>query len=545
MRSLLLSILLSLLVAAGHAAAAAPPESWLCATGEFVALDGTQIVIANGSVGLEHVCPTTPARLKRGKRRTTLRARWAGCEGLAGAVRLTVKLDNETCDAADVRLRTAKSRARRFRAARSKGDPADCVGGDTFAEIERRVFGPRGCRVETCHGSARSGGLDLRLGAAHASLVGVPASGAPGRLRVVPGDADASFLVRKLAGVLGAGEGNPMPSVGRPVGPLELDLVRAWIDAGAPESGAVDDRPCPPRHRFEEAAPLAPPPGGHQIVYEGPVLQPGEEIEGCEWITVPNTEDFVISAWEYSINPGTHHLALWEHRPEAPVPALGVFKRDTACISGGARFGLSISGAPEAPYFVDLCPANVAKVVKGGSLLGINPHYFNEFDVPIQVKMWINLHPAPANAIIADTLLSLGANLGGKSTFSIFVPPGEVATLRLRYYNSTPGPLHVPQLASHMHQRGVRFDAWRSDGTPLYDNTDWAHPRVLNFDPPLVLAPGDYLEYQCTHDNGVTREVRRCGDSYLDAGCTPGEPLPVRFGVTAQDEMCFLTGLVY
>jgi hypothetical protein len=35
-------------------------------------------------------------------------------------------------------------------------------------------------------------------------------------------------------------------------------------------------------------------------------------------------------------------------------------------------------------------------VVQGGSLLGINPHYFNELDVPIQIKFWMNMHPAPA-----------------------------------------------------------------------------------------------------------------------------------------------------
>ena len=70
-------------------------------------------------------------------------------------------------------------------------------------------------------------------------------------------------------------------------------------------------------------------------------------------------------------------------------------------------------------------------------------------------------------------------------------------------------------------------------------------PRILNLDPPLVLAPNDFIEYQCTHDNGVSREVRRCGDSYLDKSCTPGEPLAVTFNVTAQDEMCLLTGLYY
>jgi hypothetical protein len=542
----LATLLCLTLAPAAFAAPTASPDTWLCATGEFGGGDLPTVEIANGSVRVG-ACPATPAKVKQSRKRTTFRARWAGCDGFRGAVRVTVTLANGSCDAVDVRVRAAKQKTkRRFRAARSKGSPADCEGGDTFAQIERRIFGPRGCRVETCHGSDESGGLDLRHDAAYDALVGVGSVGAPGEPRVAPGDAAASFLVRKLAGVLERGEGDPMPSVGRPLRPLELDLIRAWIDAGAPETGAVPDAPCPPKHRFEEAAPLAPPPGGHQIVFEGPVLQPGEELEGCEWIQAPNAQDFVVGSWEYSLNPGTHHFAVWEHRPEAAMPELGVFDAtDTACIRGGARFGLSLSGAPEAPYFVDKYPGGVAKVVKGGSILGINPHYFNEFDVPVQVKLWINLHPAPPSAIVADTLLSLEAALDGKGSFSIFVPPGEVGALRLRYTNPRPGPMTIPQLSSHMHQRGVRFDAWRSDGTPLYENTDWAHPRILNFDPPLSLAPGDWIELQCTHDNGVTREVRRCGDAETDRGCTPGEPMPVTFGITAQDEMCLLTGLVY
>ena len=227
------------------------------------------------------------------------------------------------------------------------------------------------------------------------------------------------------------------------------------------------------------------------------------------------------------------------------MPALHTWKKETACISGGAEFGVSLSGAGEAPYFVDQYPGNLAKVVKGGSILGINPHYFNEFDVPIQIKFWLNLHPAPADAVIADTLLSLTASLDGKSPFSIFVAPDEVAALRLRYVNTTGVPWTIPQISSHMHQRGIRFDVWRSDGTPLYENVDWAHPRVLNLEPPLTIAPGDWLEYQCIQDNGVSRPQRLCGDSPHDAGCTPGSPVPVTFGVTAQDEMCLLTGLVY
>ena len=100
-------------------------------------------------------------------------------------------------------------------------------------------------------------------------------------------------------------------------------------------------------------------------------------------------------------------------------------------------------------------------------------------------------------------------------------------------------------MSSHEHQRGVRFTAWRSDGTRLFENLDWAQPPIIDYNPPLVLQPGDYIEYECEHDNGVTRPLRRCGDSPNDQNCTPGDPMTLRFGLSAEDEMCLLVGKYY
>lgn len=543
MRKLLSAVILTFVAATTHAKTV-PADVWLCAMGQFNGDDGTAIEIDNAAVALGDTCELTPVKVKSSKKRTVLTAVWAKCDGYKGRVRVVAKLAAGACDQVDVQLR-AKKVNKHFRANRSKGSSKDCQTSGTFEQIQRRIFGPKGCRVETCHGDARSGGLDLRLDAAYDSLVGVAANGAPGALRVAPGHSADSFLVRKLAGILNPGEGDRMPSVGHPLRALELDMIRTWIDAGAPEAGTVADEPCPPPHRYEPAPTLAPPPGGYQIVYEGPVLQPGEEVEGCEWIEAPNTEDFLVGRWEYSLNPGTHHFGLWAHRPQAALPAMHTWKKETACISGGAEFGTTITGAPEAPYFVDDYTGNLAKVVKGGSILGINPHYFNEFDVPIQIRIVLNMYPAASNATLAKSLVTTDAALNGKGTFSIFVPPNSVETLRVRWSNNTGSPISIPQLGSHMHKRGVLFEAWSSDGTLIYENTDWAHPRLKNFDPPLTLAPGDYLEYQCTHDNGVTRPVRLCGEAEHDKNCTPGEPIPITFNVSAQDEMCLLTGLYY
>jgi hypothetical protein len=372
-----------------------------------------------------------------------------------------------------------------------------------------------------------------------------PAAAAAGKRRVVPGDPDASFLWHKLAGELHADEGARMPQVGRQLDPLELELIRSWIVAGAPPSGRVAAAPCLPAEDFHPAPPLPVPDGGYQIPFEGPILQPGEEIEGCTWVRVPNTEDFVVGKFEYSLNPGTHHFALWEHVRGAE-PELDVFRRDVACFGGGARLdGVTVSGAGEAPYFVEVYPEGVGVVIPGNSLLGINPHYHNEFDVPVQINGWINMHPVQGGLRHVSTgLVSTFAALDGKSPYSIEVPPQTTRTLRLRY-GPTDETWSIYRLSGHQHMRGTRLSAWRSDGTKLFDNFDWSHPSLFYYDPPLVLAPGDYIEYECEHDNGVTRPVRRCGDSPNDKNCTPGEPITVRFGLTSVDEMCLLVGHYY
>jgi hypothetical protein len=81
----------------------------------------------------------------------------------------------------------------------------------------------------------------------------------------------------------------------------------------------------------------------------------------------------------------------------------------------------------------------------------------------------------------------------------------------------------------------VRFSVWTSDGAKVHDDFDWAHPSFRSFEPPHALAPGDWLDFECLHDNGVNRPVR----------LSDGVPVPLVFGVSAEDEMCILTGQYY
>ena len=51
----------------------------------------------------------------------------------------------------------------------------------TYDLIQKAIFENHGCTDDACHGSAKSGGLDLRAGASYASLVDVAAEHRPRR----------------------------------------------------------------------------------------------------------------------------------------------------------------------------------------------------------------------------------------------------------------------------------------------------------------------------------------------------------------------------
>ena len=90
-------------------------------------------------------------------------------------------------------------------------------------------------RCAPCHLTGEEpGGMALHPGAAHRSLVGVAALGAPMQ-RVKPGSPDESYIVHKLQGThldVG-GSGLRMPMDGAPLSEQQIELIRAWIKAGA------------------------------------------------------------------------------------------------------------------------------------------------------------------------------------------------------------------------------------------------------------------------------------------------------------------------
>jgi hypothetical protein len=187
-------------------------------------------------------------RQRRGHGRFVLRAR--GSEApvpLASATRIAVTIASgelRWCGAAS-ELRTVGRRVVATSTTSLTRCPCPPLPPDTFAAIARRIFARHACAVAICHGNTPGqGGLTLAGDAAYGALIGVPSMIDPSMPRVVPGDPDRSMLWRKLAARtlrLGGVPGNSMPIGDPSLDVTELDAVRRWIAAGAPEHGTVPD----------------------------------------------------------------------------------------------------------------------------------------------------------------------------------------------------------------------------------------------------------------------------------------------------------------
>lgn len=93
----------------------------------------------------------------------------------------------------------------------------------------------RNCTTVGCHGGPEGQtGLDLTAGVAYGDLVDVDAFQVPSMKLVAPGDPDASYLMAKLKGTHeAAGGGGDIMPPGFGLAQNDVDLVAAWITAGA------------------------------------------------------------------------------------------------------------------------------------------------------------------------------------------------------------------------------------------------------------------------------------------------------------------------
>ncbi len=103
-----------------------------------------------------------------------------------------------------------------------------------LSDIQQVIFTPSCSTNTSCHNSTgRAGMLDLTAGRSFTELT--QRKGFYSEVPVVlPGRPEASFLVKKLRGMLGPNQGEQMPLRDTPLGEEQIQAIEAWIRAGAP-----------------------------------------------------------------------------------------------------------------------------------------------------------------------------------------------------------------------------------------------------------------------------------------------------------------------
>ena len=414
----------------------------------------------------------------------------------------------------------------------------------SFAKLQERVIAPSCLSCHTAgHPYALQSGLVLDAPVAYRNLVNGAVkdagAGAQGITKLIaPRNVNASFFHKKLLlwdpaqpGTMGSAMplGNTSLSVG------QLEFIKQWIDAGAPETGEVadakllDDTTLP---AFAPFAPLMPPPQGKglQVRIDAFPVQPNFERELFIYRSLGNPAPIYVTRMETRMRSNSHHLLLYDFQGNTPasvIPPKDVI-RDIRNADGTLNFANIVPmayhvffGGSMTPTGGYAFPPGVALRLPANAALDFNVHYVNTSAAPITGEAYANLYTVEPSQVqqVASTINLANLNLQ--------LPPMQRTTVTKTFPMST--TTRVLVLSSHMHKMGERFviriSGGTRDGEVVYDNNDWEHPRVVTFDSPIVLKPGEGLTSIITYNNTTNHAIS--------------------FGLTSEDEMGIIFGYTY
>lgn len=414
----------------------------------------------------------------------------------------------------------------------------------SFAKLQEKVITPACVSCHTAgHPYAIQSGLVLDPAVAYRNLLsGAVRLGeaiARGFTKLVtPRDAHASFLYRKLllwdpTDTATLGSAMPLGVTSLTVG--QLEFVKRWIEAGAPENGEVadakllDDATLP---AFAPFAPLVAPVEGKgvQIHVDAFPVQPNFERELFVYRALGNPQPIYVSRIETRMRPNSHHLVLYNFQDGTPatfLPAKDIV-RDIRNPDGSMNvvnmlpmaYHIFVAGSmsPTGGYTF---PAGIALRLPANAALDFNVHYVNAGGVPLWGEAYANLYTVDSSQVqqVASTL-----NL---SNTSLSLPPMQRSTqARTFTFAKT---TRILALTSHMHKHGERFvirvSGGARDGEVVYESTDWEHPAIVTYDSPIILQPGEGLTSIITYNNTTSRAIA--------------------FGLTSEDEMGIIFGYTY
>jgi hypothetical protein len=257
------------------------------------------------------------------------------------------------------------------------------------------------------------------------------------------------------------------------------------------------------------------------------VVAPGADREGCEYAVAPNAKAMDVSAFELKVTPGTHHFVIWEYlgKHHDPTDFWSGIEYSPGCIGLGPQDGFistaNLFGMLSGHVRVQF-PPGVAVRLEPHAIIYPNLHLHNYTTAPITTQAVFNFIPARKGTVRHHAqAITVGSE-------QIDIPPVSSAALTGEWHTRT--ALNIVQVSTHEHHRGTRvsvhhIDAAGNDMGEMVVSDSWDHPLVEWYSPAMRLPAGDGLRFTCEWYNPDDHAVH--------------------FGVTTEDEMCFVTGYFY
>jgi hypothetical protein len=273
-----------------------------------------------------------------------------------------------------------------------------------------------------------------------------------------------------------------------------------------------------------QSSPSAPdaPSSGNVAMLQMPsvALAPAEETTLCITLPLGNDTPQMLRRIHSVIASGSHHLIAYRAPAGTPAQLTPTPCQPFADITNGIS-PVIIAESPDAQV---VYPDGVGLPIEAHQMMKLEEHFINVSDAVVHSSGTVEFTLAdPDPGLVAANLLFWGPQG--------FDPIAPHAAGTADYAHAAPAGAKVFGLTTHEHHFGTLATVALAanagaTATELYRNTDWEHPPLKSFDPPLVLDGTQELRVHC---------------EWFNTSGAPVEP-----GLSAvTNEMCFFWAYYY
>ncbi len=277
-------------------------------------------------------------------------------------------------------------------------------------------------------------------------------------------------------------------------------------------------------------------PGGDDILIGqysldwGPVaVPPSRESTQCIWRRLSNDTEIKVHQMRNLLGPSSHHLIVYKDDMDVteqttPVPC----QPFTGALNAtGKIFPVMITQKHDDTLTL---PSGVAYTLAPHQMIKIEMHYLNATDAAVQATATVDLFAAEPSAIHDE------ANILFIGTPDIEIGPNAMTEIH-EFFNPSRAGLELSAakffaITGHTHKLGLSVEVGTGElaagpFTPVYApaSFQWSEPETKAHHPEFQLPSGGGFDFTCRYYNSTQATVR--------------------FGESANDEMCFFWAYYY